>query len=105
MPECTRRGEARGRGPTSPPRAAPAGGTRAARRTGLPSRCCQTAAREPAPSNRSAVVFGVPRGGALLYSPIESAKLAGVGPRAYLREATLRAVRNPATVSLARDLK
>ena len=29
----------------------------------------------------------------------------GVEPRAYLREATLRAVRNPRTVTLARDLK
>ena len=41
-----------------------------------------------------------------LRSPlIESAKLCGVEPRAYLREATLRAVRNPGTVTLARDLK
>ena len=39
------------------------------------------------------------------YSLIESAKLCGVEPRAYLREATLRAVRNPGTVTLARDLK
>ena len=51
------------------------------------------------------MVFRVPRGAALLYSLIESAKLAGVEPRAYLREATLRAVRNPGTVTLARDLK
>ncbi len=36
---------------------------------------------------------------------IESAKLAGVEPRAYLREATMRPVRNPGTVTLARDLK
>ncbi len=35
----------------------------------------------------------------------ESAKLCGVEPRAYLRETTLRAVRNPGTVTLARDLK
>ncbi|MBW2579204.1 MAG: transposase domain-containing protein [Deltaproteobacteria bacterium] len=42
---------------------------------------------------------------ALFYSLIESAKLAGVGPRAYLREATLRAVQNPGTVTLARDFK
>jgi transposase len=42
---------------------------------------------------------------ALLYSLIESAKLCGVEPRAYLREATLRAVRNPGTATLARDLK
>ena len=42
---------------------------------------------------------------ALFYSLIESAKLAGVEPRTYLREATLRAVRNPGTVTLARDLK
>jgi transposase len=41
---------------------------------------------------------------ALFYSLIESAKLCGVEPRAYLREATLRAVRNPGTVTLARDL-
>jgi transposase len=41
----------------------------------------------------------------LFYSLIESAKLCGVEPRAYLREATLRAVRNPGTVTLARDLK
>jgi transposase len=42
---------------------------------------------------------------ALFYSLIESAKLCGVEPRAYLREATLRAVRNPGTATLARDLK
>ena len=42
---------------------------------------------------------------ALFYSLIESAKLCGFEPRAYLREATLRAVRNPGTVTLARDLK
>jgi transposase len=42
---------------------------------------------------------------ALFYSLIESAKLCGVEPRAYLREATLRAVRNPGTVTLASDVK
>jgi len=42
---------------------------------------------------------------ALFYSLIESAKLAGVEPRGYLREAALRAVRNPGTVTLAGDLK
>ena len=42
---------------------------------------------------------------ALFYSLIESAKLCGVESRAYLREATLRAVRNPGTVTLARELK
>ena len=42
---------------------------------------------------------------ALVYSRIESAKLCGVEPRAYRREATLRAVRNPGTATLARDLK
>ncbi len=36
---------------------------------------------------------------------IESAKLAGPEPRAYLREATMRSVRNPDTVTLTRDLK
>jgi transposase len=34
---------------------------------------------------------------ALLYSMIESAKLAGVEPRAYLKEAAVRAIRNPVT--------
>jgi hypothetical protein len=29
----------------------------------------------------------------------------GVTPRTYLREATLQAVRNPGTATLARDLK
>ena len=42
---------------------------------------------------------------ALFYSLIESAKLCGVEPRAYLREATLRAVRSPGAATLARDLK
>jgi hypothetical protein len=42
---------------------------------------------------------------ALFYSLIASGKLAGVEPRACLREATLQAVRNPGTVTLARDLK
>ncbi len=45
------------------------------------------------------------RTAALFYSLIESAKLCGVEPRAYLREATLRAVRRPGTVTLARELK
>ncbi len=42
---------------------------------------------------------------ALFYSLIESANLAAVEPRAYLGEATLRAVRNPGAVPLARDLR
>ncbi len=42
---------------------------------------------------------------ALFYSLIESAKLVGVEPHAYLREATLRAVRKSGTVTLPRDLK
>ena len=42
---------------------------------------------------------------ALFYSLIESAKLCGVEPRTYLREATLGAVRNPGTVTVPRDLK
>lgn len=50
-------------------------------------------------------MFRVLRVAALFYSLIESAKLCGVEPRAYLREATLRAVRNPGTATLARDLK
>jgi hypothetical protein len=40
-----------------------------------------------------------------LYAIEAEAKLCGVEPRAYLREATLRAVRNPGAVTLARDLK
>ena len=42
---------------------------------------------------------------ALFYSLIESAKLCGVEPRRYLGEAARRAVRNPGTVTLSRDLK
>ena len=42
---------------------------------------------------------------ALFYSLIESAKLAGVEPRAYLGEAAGRAIRSPGAVMLARDLK
>ena len=45
------------------------------------------------------------RAATLYYSLIESTNLAGVEPRAYLRETTLRAVRNPGTVTLPRDLK
>ena len=41
---------------------------------------------------------------ALFYSLIESAKLAGVEPAAYLTEATRRAIANPGTVTLPRDL-
>ena len=50
-------------------------------------------------------MFRVPRVAALLYSLIESAKLVGVEPPAYLREATLRAVRKPGAVTLASDFK
>jgi hypothetical protein len=42
---------------------------------------------------------------ALLYSLIESAKLAGVEPRAYLSKAARRAIRNPPAVTLPRDFK
>ncbi len=42
---------------------------------------------------------------ALFYSLIESAKLAGMEPRAYLGEASRRAIRSPGAVTLARDLK
>ena len=41
----------------------------------------------------------------MFYSLIESAKLCGVEPSAYLREATLQAVRNPGTGMLAGDAK
>ncbi len=37
------------------------------------------------------------------YSLIESAKLAGVEPRAYLGEASRRAIRSPGAVTLARN--
>ncbi|MDH5566723.1 MAG: transposase domain-containing protein [Myxococcales bacterium] len=42
---------------------------------------------------------------ALFYSLIESAKLAGVEPRAYLAEAARRAIRNPGIVTLTCDFK
>ena len=41
---------------------------------------------------------------ALFYSLIESAKLAGLEPLSYLKEAALRAIRNPGTVTLPKDL-
>jgi len=41
---------------------------------------------------------------AAFYSLFESAKLAGVDPVAYLREAVRRAIANPASVTLPRDL-
>jgi transposase len=41
---------------------------------------------------------------ALFYSLIESAKLAGVEPAAYLAEATRRAITNPGTITLPTDL-
>jgi transposase len=42
---------------------------------------------------------------ALFYSLLESAKLAGVDPAAYLAEATRRAIASPGTVTLPRDLQ
>ncbi len=41
---------------------------------------------------------------ALFYSLVESAKLAGVEPAAYLAEAARRAIANPGTATLPRDL-
>ena len=41
---------------------------------------------------------------AIFYSLFESAKLAGVDPKAYVLEAARRAVRNPGTVTLPVDL-
>jgi transposase len=41
---------------------------------------------------------------ALFYSLVETAKLAGVDPAAYLRTAALRAIANPGTVTLPSDL-
>jgi hypothetical protein len=56
-------------------------------------------------STTGAVSSGAPGSRLSSTSLIESAKLCGVEPCACLREATLRAVRNPSTVTLARDLK
>ena len=42
---------------------------------------------------------------ALFYSLIESAKLVGVEPGAYLREATRRAIETPGTVTLPADVR
>ena len=42
---------------------------------------------------------------ALCYTLLESAKLAGVEPAAYLAEATRRAITTPGTVTLPRDLR
>jgi len=41
---------------------------------------------------------------ALFYTLFESAKLAGVDPHAYVLEAAKRAIRNPGTATLPRDL-
>ena len=41
---------------------------------------------------------------ALFYTLLESAKLAGVEPAAYLAEATRRAIAKPGTVTLPREL-
>ncbi len=41
---------------------------------------------------------------ALFYSLIESAKLAGVEPAAYLAEATRRAIATPGTITLPTDV-
>jgi transposase len=41
---------------------------------------------------------------ALFYTLIESAKLVGIEPERYLREAAIRAIANPGTVTLPRDL-
>ena len=41
---------------------------------------------------------------ALFYSLFETAKLVGVEPAAYIAEATRRAIDNPGTVTLPRDL-
>ena len=41
---------------------------------------------------------------ALFYSLLETAKLVGIDPATYLAEATRRAIANPGTVTLPRDL-
>ncbi len=74
----------------------------ARRPTVLESRCVGRLRREL--RHGSQAECGTPAA-ALLDSLLESAKLCGIEPRAYLGEATLRAVRNPGTATLARDLK
>ncbi len=41
---------------------------------------------------------------ALLYTMMETAKLSGIDPRTYLREAATRAIKNPGTITLPSDL-
>jgi len=41
---------------------------------------------------------------ALFYTMMETAKLSGTDPRAYLREAATRAIKNPGTITLPTDL-
>ena len=41
---------------------------------------------------------------AILYTMTETAKLSGVDPRTYLREAATRAITTPGTVTLPSDL-
>lgn len=41
---------------------------------------------------------------AVFYALVESVRLLGIDPRRYLREATLRAIDNPGTLTLPRDL-
>lgn len=42
---------------------------------------------------------------AISYGPIESAKLSGVEPSAYIREPTRRPIESPATVTLPSSLR
>jgi len=41
---------------------------------------------------------------ALFYTLLETAKLSGVDPRTYLRQAAIRAINTPGTVTLPQDL-
>ena len=49
--------------------------------------------------------YGSPWAEALIHSRIESSKLAGAEPRAYLSEAARRVIRAPGTVTLTPNLK
>jgi hypothetical protein len=71
-----------------------------------PGRSSDRSLQDPRPSTLAVRPTGAgTRVAALFYSLIESAKLAEVEPRPYLGQAARREIRNPSTVTLARDLE